>query len=221
MVASTLINEALARGAGLQTEHLGLGHAMEIDPLRPDALLLELAQAMLIRTLFPGAPLKYMPPTKHMTGNILRGHVQDALFDLVGVMTGQGIQLLGMATEAMHTPHIHDRAWALEAAQMVFTGGRALGSELAVRPGGAIELRAQETLGKALELLEDIANVGLMQALSQGHFADIARAPDGGRGLGGVFERGEHYWDPTEAPITHELQARGWLTTDGGPVWPK
>ncbi len=220
VVASTLINEALARGAGLQTEQLGLGHAMEIDPLRPDALLLELAQAMLIRTLFPGAPLKYMPPTKHMTGNILRGHVQDALFDLVGVMTGQGIQLLGMATEAMHTPHIHDRAWALEAAKMIFMGGRALGSELAVRPDGAIEVRARETLGKALDLLEEIAKDGLMRSLAQGHFADIARSPDGGRGLAGVFERGPDYWDPTEAPITRELQSRGWLTPQGTAVWP-
>jgi beta-lysine 5,6-aminomutase alpha subunit len=214
VVASTLINEALARACGLTTEQLGLGHAMEIDPELDNAVLLELAQATLIRHLFPGAPLKYMPPTKHMTGNVMRGHVQDALFNLVGVMTGQGIQLLGMPTEAMHTPHIHDRYWALESAALIFGGARALGGELTIQPGGFIEQRAQETLRKAVVLLEEIAGEGLMEALSRGDFADIKRARDGGRGLAGVFQRGPDYWDPTDALVTQRLVALGHLPTE-------
>ena len=209
VVASTLINEALARSCGLQTWQLGLGHAMEIDPERKDALLLEIAQAALVRALFPDAPIKFMPPTKHMTGNVLRGHVQDTLFDVVGVLTGQSIQLLGMATEAMHTPHIHDRYWALEAANLVFGGGRALGTELRFAPGGRIEGRARATLDRAVALLQDIAGEGLMAALQQGHFADIPRALDGGRGLAGVFVRGAGYWDPSEPAIDRALQGLG------------
>jgi beta-lysine 5,6-aminomutase alpha subunit len=208
VVASTLVNEALARGCGLRTEQLGLGHAMEIDPAVPNAFLLEFAQAALLRHLFPGAPLKYMPPTKHMTGNVLRGHVQDALFNLIGVATGQGIQLLGMMTEAMHTPHIHDRYLALESAAMIFGGARGLGSELAIQPGGAVEQRAQGVLAEALAMLEDIAGRGLMAALERGDFADIKRSPKGGRGLDGVVERSADYWDPTEAAIDLALAAR-------------
>ena len=215
VVASTLINEALARRAGLQTEQLGLGHAMEIDPVIENSLTYELAQAILIRTLFPGAPLKFMPPTKHMTGNVMRGHVQDALFNLVGVLTGQGIQLLGMATEAMHTPHMHDRYQALESAQLIFGGGRALGSELSLNPNGSIVRRAQATLDEALTLLSEIAHEGLMTALSRGHFADIKRSPDGGRGEDGVFERGPTYWDPSEALLTQRLIDAGQLQPDG------
>ena len=211
VVASTLINEALARLAGLQTAQLGLGHAMEIDPLRPDALLLEIAHAALIRHLFPGAPLKYMPPTKHMTGNIWRGHVQDALFNFVGVLTGQGIQLLGMMTEAMHTPHIHDRYLALESAQLVFAGAMGLGSELRVEPGGKLEARARHVLDEALVLLDEIAQEGLMTSLSRGHFAEIARSPTGGRGLDGVFAKSTTYWDPTADAITAALIAHGQL----------
>ncbi len=215
VVASTLINEALARAAGLETGQLGLGHAMEVNPLIENSLSYELAQAMLIRTLFPGAPLKFMPPTKHMTGNVMRGHVQDAMFNLVGVATGQGIQLLGMATEAMHTPHMHDRYWALESANLIFAGGRALGSELAIKAGGSIEKRAQATLTEALGLLEEIAAEGLMTALSRGHFADIKRSPDGGRGQDGVFERAENYWDPSEALLSERLIAAQQLHADG------
>ncbi len=214
VVASMLINEALARQAGLQTDQLGLGHAMEIDPLRPDALLLEIAHAALIRHLFPGAPLKYMPPTKHMTGNIWRGHVQDALFNLVGVLTGQGIQLLGMMTEAMHTPHIHDRYLALESAQLVFGGAMGLGQELRVEPGGKLEARARQVLAEAVVLLDEIAREGLMTGLARGHFADIARSPTGGRGLDGVFVKDASYWDPTADAITQALIAHGQLPTE-------
>lgn len=220
VVASTLINEALARSSGLVTNQLGLGHAMEINPDFPGALTLEIAQAALLRHLFPGAPLKYMPPTKHMTGNVLRGHVQDTLFNLVGVLTGQGIQLLGMMTEAMHTPHIHDRYLALESAQMVFGGGAALGSQLQISAGGAIEARAAETLAQALALLEDISAAGLRNALSRGLFADIARSPNGGRGLNGVAERAADYWDPCEALLQSELVRLGHLNAEGGAQWP-
>ncbi|MSQ84063.1 MAG: D-lysine 5,6-aminomutase subunit alpha [Myxococcales bacterium] len=206
VVASTLINEALGRACSLQTEQLGLGHAMEIDPLRPNMLLYEIAHAALIRALFPGAPLKYMPPTKHMTGNVLRGHVQDALFNLVTVLTGQGICLLGMPTEAMHTPHVHDRYWALESAQLIFGGAAALGSELQFRPGGVIEQRCKQVLEKAYELLQNLATTGLMDGLSRGLFADIKRSRDGGRGLDGVFARGPAYWDPTGEIIDKQLQ---------------
>lgn len=217
VVASTLINEALARSAGLATWQLGLGHAMEIDPWRPGAVLLEIAQAALLRHLFPGAPLKFMPPTKHMTGNVLAGQVQDALFNMVGVLTGQGIQLLGMPTEAMHTPHIHDRAWALESARMVFGGARALGGELRIRPDGQIAARASQTLLAARDLLRDMARGGLFAGLSRGLFADIARSPDGGRGLDGVAQRSADYWDPTDPLLTAQLAA---LATEPPPVRP-
>ena len=220
VVASTLINEALARSSGLVTNQLGLGHAMEVNPDLPGALTFEIAQAALLRHLFPGAPLKYMPPTKHMTGNVLRGHVQDTLFNVVGVLTGQGIQLLGMMTEAMHTPHIHDRYLALESAQMVFSGGAALGSQLQITPGGAIEARATETLAQALALLEDISAAGLRSALSRGLFADISRSPSGGRGLQGVAERNVSYWDPCEDLLQSELVRLGHLTAEGGAQWP-
>ena len=64
----------------------------------------ELSQAQMAEEIFPKAPLKYMPPTKFMTGNIFKGHVQNAMFNMVSIMTNQGIQLLGMLTEAIHTP---------------------------------------------------------------------------------------------------------------------
>lgn len=217
VVASTLINEALARSAGLATWQLGLGHAMEIDPWRPDAVLLEIAQAALLRHLFPGAPLKFMPPTKHMTGNVLAGQVQDALFNVVGVLTGQGIQLLGMPTEAMHTPHIHDRAWALESARMVFGGARALGGELQIRPDGRIAERASQTLLAARTLLRDMAKDGLFAGLERGLFADIARSPLGGRGLDGVAPKAADYWDPCEPLLTAALAG---LPADPPPVRP-
>jgi len=40
-----------------------------------------------------------------MDGDIFHGHILDSFFNFVGVLTDQGIQLLGMPTEAIHTPH--------------------------------------------------------------------------------------------------------------------
>ncbi|MBO7249116.1 MAG: D-lysine 5,6-aminomutase subunit alpha, partial [Bacteroidales bacterium] len=75
VLASDLINEQLALLAGLPEEQMGLGHAFEMDPMLENGFLYELAQAQMAREIFPKAPLKYMPPTKFMTGNIFRGHL--------------------------------------------------------------------------------------------------------------------------------------------------
>ena len=80
VLASQFINEQLASYSGLAPEQMGLGHAMEMDPMIEDGFLLELAQAQLSREIFPDAPLKYMPPTKYMTGEHLpRAHPGRAL----------------------------------------------------------------------------------------------------------------------------------------------
>ena len=115
VLASDLINEQFALLCGLEAGQMGLGHAFEVDPQVEDGFLYELAHAELVREVFPDCPIKYMPPTKYMTGNIFRGHVQDALFNVCSAMTGQSIHLLGMLTEAIHTPLMQDRFLSIEA----------------------------------------------------------------------------------------------------------
>ncbi|MFC7440115.1 lysine 5,6-aminomutase subunit alpha [Laceyella putida] len=205
VTASQFINEQLALLSGLPPAQMGLGHAFEINPDLEDGLLLEIAQAQLARELFPDAPLKYMPPTKHMTGNIFKGHIQDGLFNLVSILTGQGIQLLGMMTEAMHTPHMHDRQLALENAQYIFRSGRHLGEEIEFRPGGRIEQRAAQVLKQAGDLLERVREAGLFAALEQGVFADVKRSRSGGKGLKGVLEKELDYYNPFEAELRERL----------------
>ena len=53
VLASQFINEAFAFRAGLREEQMGLGHAYEIDPWLEDSFLLEIAQAQLVRQIFP------------------------------------------------------------------------------------------------------------------------------------------------------------------------
>jgi len=196
VLASQFINEAIALRCGLKPHRIGLGHAMQMDPWMEDMFVLEVAQAWLVRELFPESPIKYMPPTKHMTGNIFRGHVQDALFALASVLTGQGIHLVGMMTEAMHTPHIQDRYLALEAARMVMTAARHLEQELEIRPDGRIQARASSVLSEAAEMLEAVARMGLFHAIEKGWFADVSRSPAGGRGLSGVHRKAPSYFNP-------------------------
>ena len=110
VLASQFINEAFAKKARLPENLMGLGHAFEIDPLIKDSFLFELAQAQMARR-YQNAPLKYMPPTKHITGNIFRAYQQNTMFNMVASMTGQSIHLLGMMTEAIHTPFMRIVIW--------------------------------------------------------------------------------------------------------------
>ena len=207
VLASQFINEAFAHRAGLPDEQIGLGDAYEIDPDLEDGFLFALAQAQLARQIFPAAPLKYMPPTKHMTGNVFKGHLIDAMFNLTSVMTGQTIHLCGMLTEAIHTPFLGDRALALENARYVMRTARHFGDEIEIKAGGRIERRAQDVLAATLRLLEDVAQRGLMTAIETGSFADVRRPRAGGRGLEGVFAKDPAYWNPFADALAGELVA--------------
>jgi beta-lysine 5,6-aminomutase alpha subunit len=196
VLASQLINEAFAHRAGMPDSQIGLGDAYEIDPDRENAFLYQLAQAQLARQIFSDAPLKYMPPTKHMTGNIFKGHLIDAMFNLTSVMTHQTIHLCGIMTEAIHTPFLGDRALALENARYIMNTARAFGDEIEIKPGGIVERRAREVLDGAVRILESVAARGLMRAIEEGTFADVRRSPQGGRGYEGVFAKDAAYWNP-------------------------
>ena len=196
VLASDLINEQLAYMAGLPAEQMGLGHAFEMDPMLENGFLLELAQAQMAREIFPNAPLKYMPPTKFMTGNIFRGHIQDALFNMIGIWTHQGIQLLGMPTEAIHTPFMRDRYLSIENAKYIFNNMRAIGEEMEFKEGGICRRRAAEVLDKTIALLEELTKEGLFTALEKGIFGDVKRPKTGGKGLQGVTMKGENYLNP-------------------------
>ena len=196
VLASDLINEQLALMAGLPEEQMGLGHAFEMDPMLENGFLYELAQAQMIREIFPKAPLKYMPPTKFMTGNIFRGHIQDALFNVIGQWTHQGLQLLGMPTEAIHTPFMSDRYLSIENAKYIFNNMKDIGEEVEFKEGGIIKSRAQKVLHDATHLLETMESEGLFTALEKGIFANVKRPKNGGKGLDGVTLKGEHYFNP-------------------------
>ena len=196
VLASQFINEQFALKAGIPEEQMGLGHAFEMNPDIENGFLLELAQAQMAREIFPKAPLKYMPPTKYMTGNIFKGHLQDAMFNLVSIMTNQGIQLLGMLTEAIHTPHLHDRYLSLENAKYIFNNARNLGDEIMFKEGGIIQTRAQEVLKKAEELLRQIEREGLFATIEQGKFGGVKRSRTGGKGLDGVAKKDPGYFNP-------------------------
>lgn len=196
VLASDLINEQLALCAGMSTKQMGLGHAFEMNPDLENGFLYELAQAQMTREIFPEAPLKYMPPTKFMTGNIFKGQIQNALFNQIAIWTGQGLQLLGMITEAVHTPFMSDRYLAIENAKYIFNNLKNIGDEVEFKEDGIIRKRAQTVLNDACNLLNKIEQEGLFEALEKGIFADIKRSKTGGKGLSGVVTKAENYYNP-------------------------
>jgi beta-lysine 5,6-aminomutase alpha subunit len=207
VTASQFINHQLARDSGVPDSQIGLGDAFEIDTPVTNGLLLEWAQAQLTRELFPDCPVKYMPPTRHMDGNLFRTHATDALFNLVTVATGQGIQTIGVPTEGIFTPHIHDRVLGLQNVDYVFNAARDLGEEIEFKRGGIIQTRAQRVLAEAHALLERIAETGLFKAIEDATFGDVSRRDDEGRGLEGIVETEDGYFNPVVELMRQESYA--------------
>lgn len=196
VTVSQLLNEYFAKEAGLEDWQLGLGHAFEINPELPDSFRLELAHALLARELFPKAPLKWMPPTRHMTGDVFRGYLLDAFFNLAGVLTGQGILLVGMMTEAVVTPWLSDRDLALQNVRYVLDAAGGLREDFKPSPDGFIATRARQVLAESIELLDEIVDDGLLNAIADGTFGLMRRPADGGRGLDGVARKAPDYFNP-------------------------
>ncbi|MDX2967807.1 lysine 5,6-aminomutase subunit alpha [Kribbella solani] len=196
VTVSQLLNEYFAKEAGLEDWQLGLGHAFEINPDVPDSFRLELAHAMLARQLFPNAPLKWMPPTRHMTGDVFRGYLLDGFFNLAGAMTGQGILLVGMMTEAVVTPWISDRDLALQNVRYVLGAAGNLHEDFRPEPNGFIARRARQVLGESVDLLDRIVDDGLLNAIGDGTFGLMKRPQDAGRGLDGVARKSAAYYNP-------------------------
>jgi beta-lysine 5,6-aminomutase alpha subunit len=158
---------------------------------------------MLARDLFPKAPLKWMPPTRHMTGDVFRGYLLDGFFNLVGALTGQGILLVGMMTEAVVTPWLSDRDLALQNVRYVMNAAGNLHEDFRPAHDGFIERRARQVLGETIDLLEEILEdhstsqqAGLLNAIADGTFGLMKRPADGGRGLDGVARKAGDYYNP-------------------------
>ena len=206
VVVSHLLNEFFAHEAGLPDAQIGLGHAFEINPALPDQFRTELAHALLVRELFPDAPLKYMPPTKHMTGNVFFGYLLDGFFNLAGLLTGQQILLLGMMTEGIVTPFLSDRDLALENIRYVRGAAGGLAEDFRPVPGGFIAERAAQVLAESVELLERVADDGLLDSIGAGVFGVTKRPATGGRGLDGVARHEPDYYNPVTEILEGERQ---------------
>ena len=187
VTASQLLNEYFAKEAGLEDWQLGLGHAFEIDPDVPDSFRLELAHALLARELFPDAPLKWMPPTRHMTGDVFRGYLLDGFFNLVGALTGQGILLVGMMTEAVVTPWLSDRDLALQNVRYVLNAAGNLHEDFRPAPGrlhrqpGPRRCSARRSTCSSRSCAPR-RHGPLLAAIADGTFGLMKRPADAGRG---------------------------------------
>jgi beta-lysine 5,6-aminomutase alpha subunit len=101
-----------------------------------------------------------------------------------------------MPTEAIHTPHLQDRMLSIENAQYIFNNARNIGDEVEFKKDGMIQKRAQEVLAKAESLLKDIETEGIFDTIEKGKFGGVKRSFTGGKGLAGVVEKDEKYFNP-------------------------
>jgi len=93
----------------------------------------------------------------------------------------------------------------VDTAKYVMNNMASFGDEIEFKQDGIIVKRAHEVLDEALDFLREVQRLGLMESIEQGHFADIRRAKDGGKGLDGLVEKAEDYWNPVEKQLKKAL----------------
>jgi beta-lysine 5,6-aminomutase alpha subunit len=176
VTASQFINRQLALDSGVPDAQIALGDAFEIDVAGRQRPAVRVGAGAADARAVPDCPVKYMPPTRHMDGNLFRTHAADSLFNLVTIATGQGIQTIGVPTEGIFTPHIHDRVLGLEERRLRVRrrarprrGDRvqARRHRPDARPGGAARARTSCSSGSP---------TGLFAAIGEGVFGDVSRA---------------------------------------------
>lgn len=141
-----------------------------------------------------------------MTGDVFRGYLLDGFFNLAGALTGQGILLVGMMTEAVVTPFLSDRDLALQNVRYVLDAAGRLHEDFHPAPDGVIVQRAHQVLDESIDLMERICDHehGLLDAIADGTFGLMRRPADGGRGLDGVAERAAGYHNPATELLEEE-----------------
>lgn len=193
VLASQFINECFALHAHMNKDRMGLGHAFEMDPKIKDVFQYELARALMTREIFPVHPLKYMPSTKHKSTDIFYSHLMDGVFNILGRMTKQGIQLLGMATEAIHTPYMMDRYLSVINATYMFNGIGDFLDEVSINKNSKINKYANKVMNDTSKLLKKMKSHGIYESIAQGDLAHVKRSFEGGKGFEGVFEKNKNY----------------------------
>ncbi len=205
VTASQFINERFAYESGLPAKLMGLGHAFEMNPDIKNGFLLEMAQAQMASEIFPEAPLKYMPPTKYMTGDIFKGVAMNTLFNFIAKSTNQGILLLGMLTEAIHTPFMQDRFLGVANAKYVLNSIADFSDDIEFKKDGIMQTRAKDVLDETIEFLEEINETDLFDAIEKKKFAEVSRPKNGGKGLEGVAIKADDYYNPFYTYLENEL----------------
>ncbi|MDX9898166.1 MAG: lysine 5,6-aminomutase subunit alpha [Spirochaetia bacterium] len=205
VLASQLLNERFAFHAGLEAKFQGLGHAFEMDPTIKNGFLFELAQAQMAREIFPDHPLKYMPPTKYSSGDIFKGVAMNTLFNFVSKATNQGVHLLGMLTEAIHTPFMMDRFLAVDNARYVMNNMDGFYEDIEFKKDGIVVSRAHQVLRETIDFMEEVEKVGMFDSIERGLFAEVKRPKDGGKGFEGLVKKGPAYYNPFESGLKRSL----------------
>ncbi len=94
---------------------------------------------------------------------------------MIGTWTHR-YSMLGMPTEAIHTPFMSDRYLSIENARYIFNNMKNIGDEVVFKENGIIQNRAKEVLDKATVLLERLNGKDFLQPWKK-EFLPISSVP--------------------------------------------
>ncbi len=202
VVSSDFINEAFALRANLEPWQIGLGHAFEIDPQNADQVVYQIADAQLdSASCSPATRSSTCRPPSTCPATSSRDTSLTACSTSPASSPGQEIMLLGMLTEALHTPLLQDRYLSIKNAKYVFEASPRPRRRGRLQPGGKIEQRANDQLRKAAEQLEHVPRHRPVQGARGRRVRRREARPAGRARLRGSLQGRADYFNPFFAAL--------------------
>ena len=172
-LSSLWINERLASQSGFRQDHVSLCYALKLDVSLEDGFLDEVAQAEIIREVFPYYTVQYHPGTSSSD--------LASLNDLVSCIV-------------MSPPTLIEERPVLRLA-------RHLSDEISWSPNGKIIRKARSLLEDTHRLLKKIEATGLGKAVEQGlfgsaHEKNLQARTETISSEDALMLRHKHYWNP-------------------------
>jgi D-ornithine 4,5-aminomutase subunit beta len=201
------INTAFSLDVGMRNDLIGLSTVPPNSPPAPK-LWYDLPYAVALRELFSDVKMRAQQNTRYIESDIpeaVRTHTIDTL---ISMLTRADIQSTITPDEGRNVPWHYNNIRAIQTVKQTWAALDGINELVALKHDGPLGQMGRDLKERAVAFLEEVRDVGgYFAAIEAGFFVDsekypdragdgIARASDGGVGVGTIIERDPDYYAP-------------------------
>ncbi len=100
---------------------------------------------------------------------------------------------------------MQDRFLGVANAKYVLNSIADFSDDIEYKKDGIMQTRAKDVLDETIEFLEEINTTDLFTSIENKKFAEVSRPKNGGKGLEGVEQKADDYYNPFYIYLENEL----------------